>query len=95
MTIYTEEHKQAVAALIDNHTSVALDVHSREAIKTVAFASMDDEDKKFTAIEIADIVCDYIIQNFSGDVYMATVCWQMCPKDIVLALRSEIIKALP
>ena len=91
MVSYTDEKKMIVKGLIDSYTKDTLDNYVRDAIKEKGITKMNEG---ASAIEVADAIFDYINENFSSNVYMATSCQQICPKSILLVLRNEIIIAL-
>ena len=91
MASYTDKKKTTVTELIDKYTQDALDNYVRDTVKKVGIAKMDEG---ASAIDVADAVFDCINNKFTGDIYMATVCKQICPKNVLLVLRNEIITAL-
>lgn len=91
MASYTDKNKTTVKELIDKYTKDTLDNFIRATAKEAGIAKMD---KGASAIEVADAVFDCINGNFSGDIYMAAACQQICPKNVLLVLRNEIIIAL-
>lgn len=91
MASYTNEKKQIVRDLIDKYTQDALDNYIRDIVKETGIAKMNEG---ASAIDVADAVFDCINNKFTGDFYMATVCKQICPKNVLLVLRNEIITAL-
>lgn len=91
MASYTETKRKTVEELIDKYTAGTLDIYVRATIKDAATTKMDEG---ASAISVADAVFDCIDKEFSGDSCMATVCRQICPKNVLLVLRSELITAL-
>lgn len=91
MASYTDKNKTAVKELIDKYTQDNLDSYIRATIKDAGVAKMDEG---ASAIEVADAIFDCISKSFTGDVNMAASCKQICPKNILLVLRNEIIKTL-
>jgi hypothetical protein len=91
MASYTDAKKTTVKELIDKYTKDTLDNYVRATIKEAGIAKMNEG---ASAIEVADAIFDCINKNFAGDSYMAAACKQICPKNILLVLRNEIITEL-
>lgn len=91
MASYTDKKKTTVTELIDKYTQDTLDNYVRATIKEVGITKMNEG---ASAVDVADAVFDCISDKFTGDFYMAAACKQICPKNVLLVLRNEIITAL-
>ena len=47
-----------------------------------------------TAIEVSDVVYDYVYTNNCDNIVISTAIQQCMPKDVLLILRQEIINIL-
>ena len=88
---YTETNKKDVCNMIDSYTADTLDEYIRLSAKKVATDSMEYGHEP---IKVADSVFDFLNNGFSGNVVMAATCKQICPKNILLVLRNDIINKL-
>lgn len=91
MTSYTDEQKKNVEEIIDKYTEDTLGNYERYVIKNVANTKMNEG---ASVIDVADAVFDCACRDFSGDIFMAASCKNICPKSILLILRNDIISVL-
>ena len=88
---YTTKNKEDAVELVEQYTGEYLDRYIQDTAIEKLKDAMDDND---TAVEVADVVYDYIYNNFSDNIVISTAIKQCMPKDILLILRQEIINLL-
>lgn len=83
---------EKISELLDNYLGNNMDICTLNSVKEKANEALNT--KGHTAQTVADVVFDYVHDNFSGDAAASACCQQVCPKTILYVLRNEIIAAL-
>lgn len=88
---YTNKQKTDVKDIILSYSEKYIERFSQQDIVNKAEEAMDNNE---TSIKVADAVYDYVYENHCGDIVISTAINQCMPKDVLLIMRQEIIKAL-
>ena len=91
MSSYTTTQIENVKEVIDKYTSNTLDNYIISTVHQIATETMK---KGASVIEVADAVFDYLHTYHCGNITNAMMCKQICPKNVLLVLRNDIIVIL-
>lgn len=82
--------------IIENYTKENLDVYMIELLKALAEDIYTDEAiaSEDKPQRVADGIYDYLYENCRDDAKMSVYIKNLIPKDIMLIMRQEIMKAL-
>lgn len=87
----SKEKQTKVVDTIKSYTNDYLDNYTQADVIKKATDAMA---KNKTAIEVSDVVYDYVYANNCDNIVISTAIQQCMPKDVLLILRQEIINIL-